>query len=76
MADYVHIENLIQGEVIRIFERRHPEQWDAELERLVEFLGDQRQQVLMEKIKAADQMQLPLPEPDDETASESAVEDD
>ena len=71
MADYVHIENLIQGEVIRIFERRTPDQWDAELERLVEFLGDQRQKVLMEKIKAAEQ----LSQPDRQTADESAEEE-
>ena len=76
MADYVHIENLIQGEVLRIFERRHPDQWDGELEVLVDFLGAQRQKVLLEKIKAADQLRLDLPEPDHETASQSAVEED
>lgn len=72
MADYTHIENLIMGEVIRIKERRPPENWQDDLETLVTFLGQMRQQVLMEKIRAAEE----LPEPDDPTANESAVEED
>lgn len=76
MADYIHIENLIQGEVLRIFERRSPDQWEGELEVLVDFLGAQRQKVLIEKIRAADQLRLPLPEPDGETANQSGVEED
>lgn len=44
-----------------------------ELEKLVQFLGEQRRQVLMEKIKIISQ--LDLSEPDNPTASESAVEE-
>lgn len=76
MADYTHLSNLIQGEVIRIFERRPPAEWEAELEKLIIYLSDERQKVIIEKIRASQQLSMPLPEPDDETASQSAVEDD
>lgn len=77
MADYIHIENLIQGEVMRIFERRSPDQWEEQLEILVDFLGTQRQKVLIEKIKAAEQLQGKVgSEADPDPADESAPDDD
>ena len=65
MADYVHIENLIMGEVIRIKERRRPDQWQEELEKLMDFLGQMRQQVLMEKLRAQQAVEADPPPPDE-----------
>lgn len=62
MADYEHLTNLIQGEVIRITERHVPEVQEAELGELVQFLEDQRRSVLIAKIKIATQSDSP-PEP-------------
>jgi len=56
VADFTHMMNIIQGEVIRINERREPDQRPAELEALIQFLSDQRQTVIIEKIKAEDQI--------------------
>lgn len=51
MADYVHLENLIQGEVYRITERRPLEQQEEALEAMIEFLNGQRQRVIIELLK-------------------------
>ena len=59
MADYEHLHNLIQGEVIRITERHVPEGQEAELGELVQFLEDQRRSVLIAKIKIATQSDSP-----------------
>lgn len=61
MADYAHLSNLIQGEVIRITERHSPKVRRDELEELIRFLEDQRRTVLIAKIG--------LPPPDDSSAS-------
>jgi hypothetical protein len=53
MADYTHITNLIGGEVIRIKERKPPEEWEHRLEDLYQFLMEQGRNVLMEKLRAA-----------------------
>lgn len=75
MADYTHLSNLIQGEVIRIFERRPPAEWEAELEKLIIYLSDERQKVIIEKIRASQQLGL-FPEDDHgDEGAESAVEE-
>lgn len=51
MADYTHMMNLIQGAVIQIRERRPLDQQHDQLEELAAFLGEQRQQILIEKLK-------------------------
>lgn len=51
MADYIHLENLIQGEVHRIKERHLPEVHEEELTLLIQFLTDQRSRVISEKLK-------------------------
>ena len=56
MADYTHITNLIGGEVIRIKERKPPEEWEPRLEALYQFLMEQGRGVLMEKLRAAQEL--------------------
>lgn len=68
MADFTHMMNIIQGEVMRINERRPLEQRPALLDELIIFLSDQRQKVIIEKLKVT----ALLPEPDHPTGNESA----
>jgi len=51
MVDFVHLSNIIQGEVIRIRERRPLEQQEGALEAMIVFLGEQRETVIIEKLK-------------------------
>ena len=62
MVDFQHLDNLIQGAVIQIMERRPPEQHEGALEALAQFLGDQRIKVLMAKLRAAEQYPPPANE--------------
>ena len=59
MADWTHLDNLIQGEVLRIKERRPPEDWDRCLKELLDFLDAQRQKVVIEKLRAAEELSPP-----------------
>ena len=71
MTDFIHMDNIIQGEVMRIRERRPlPEQIER-LDALENFLRDQQIKVLMEKLRVKE-----LLEPSPDTANESAVEHD
>jgi hypothetical protein len=54
-VDLDHLRNVIQGEVLRITERRHPCEHYLELDTLERFLRDQAQEVLIEKMKAREQ---------------------
>lgn len=54
MADFIHMSNIIQGEVIRIRERRPLDQQYDDLSALESFLRDQAQAVLLEKIRVKD----------------------
>lgn len=65
------MDNIIQGAVIQIVERRPVEQQEGALEALYQFLGQQQHKVLMAKLKVRES----LPEPDDQTPGESAVEE-
>ena len=51
MVDFIHLSNLIQGEVLRIKERRSPEAQEGAYEAMIQFLADQRQTVIIEKLK-------------------------
>lgn len=59
MADFVHLTNLIQGEVIRILERTSPEDQQERLEELYSYLRGQCQSVLMAKLKASEEPSEP-----------------
>ena len=54
MADFIHMSNIIQGEVIRIRERSPLDQQYDDLSALESFLRDQAQAVLLEKIRVKD----------------------
>ena len=56
MADYGHLTNIIQGEVIRITERRPPEQQPADLEELIIYLRGQAIAVAVTKLKINDEL--------------------
>lgn len=56
MADFIHMSNIIQGEVLRIKERRPLEERYGELEALEVFLYDQARSVVIEKIRVQDQL--------------------
>lgn len=51
MADYTHLTNLIQGEVIRIQERRPLAQQEEALQAMLDFLGEQVISVTITKLK-------------------------
>jgi len=51
VADYNHLTNLIQGEVIRIRERRPLLSQEELLEELIRYLKDQAQEVTITKLK-------------------------
>lgn len=56
MADFVHMKNLIQGEVIRITERRPLEERPRLLGELMEFLSEQSNDVAAVADKAAGEL--------------------
>lgn len=56
MADYQHLTNLIQGEVIRIRERRKLDDQEALLDELREFLDAQSHSVTITKLKVQDEI--------------------
>ena len=73
MADYIHMDNIIQGAVLQIRERRPLEEQAGMLEVLVQFLGDQRQKVLMEKLRVEQALsELHNPPADEQDAAPSA----
>jgi hypothetical protein len=53
MCDYTHLSNIIQGAVIQITERRPLSDQPALLEEMIDFLSDQRQRIMVTKIKIA-----------------------
>lgn len=61
MADYEHLTNLIQGEVIRVRERRPLEEQEALLEELIEYLRDQAMSVVIVKMKAKSEFEAQSP---------------
>jgi uncharacterized protein YajQ (UPF0234 family) len=54
MADYIHLTNVIQGEVLRVTERRAPETQQDDLQQLIDFLQDQVVQVTMSRLRLAE----------------------
>jgi hypothetical protein len=56
MCDYTHLTNVIQGAVIQITERRPLSDQPALLEEMIEFLSDQRQSIIVTKMKAAEEL--------------------
>jgi len=56
MADYTHLTNIIQGEVIRIEERRPLEQRPELLQELIDYLSDQTVRVTITRLKAAQEL--------------------
>lgn len=56
MADYIHMMNIIQGKVIEIRERHPLEQQSQMLESLASFLSEQRERVLVEKLRVAQEI--------------------
>lgn len=68
MTDFTHMHNIIQGEVMRIRERRPLGEQAEMLDHLIIFLSDQRQQVIIEKLKVS----ALLDPVDRDTANESA----
>jgi hypothetical protein len=56
VADFIHISNLIQGEVLRIRERRTPEQRPELLQELIEFLQGEITTVSIERLKATEEL--------------------
>lgn len=56
MADYIHLSNIIQGEVIRIRERRPLEQQPDDLTALISFLQDQITSVTITSLKVSEEL--------------------
>ena len=56
MADYPHMSNLIQGEVIRIRERRPLEEQPELLQELIDFLRDEISSVTITRLKATEEL--------------------
>lgn len=54
MADYIHLSNIIQGEVIRIKERRPLEAQPELLLELIDYLQDQVTSVTISRLKVTD----------------------
>jgi hypothetical protein len=59
MADYDHITNLIQGEVIRIRERRQPHEQPALLNELIDYLRTEITSVTITRLKATQELSEP-----------------
>lgn len=71
MTDFIHMDNIIQGEVMRIRERRPLPEQIGMLDALHKFLNDQKLKIAMEMLQVS-----ALLEPDPDAAQESAVEDE
>lgn len=56
MADFTHMSNLIQGEVIRIRERRPLEQQPELLSELISFLQDEMTSVTITRLKVSQEL--------------------
>ena len=56
MADYIHMSNMIQGEVIRIRERRPLEQQPELLLELIEFMQGQITSVSTTRLKVTQEL--------------------
>lgn len=56
MADYIHLTNIIQGEVIRIKERRPLEQQPDDLNTMIHFLEDQISGLTIERLKVVQEL--------------------
>ena len=56
MADYTHLDNLIQGEVLRIRERKPLEQHPELLSELISFLRDEIASVTITRLKATEEL--------------------
>jgi len=56
MADFIHMSNIIQGEVIRIRERRPLQQQPDDLSALISFLQDQITSVTIVRLKATEEL--------------------
>lgn len=56
MADFTHMSNLIQGEVIRIQERRPLEQQPELLYELLQFLESEITSVTMTRLKVSQEL--------------------
>ena len=57
MADLIHLSNLIQGEVMRIRERRKLSEQEVLLNELREFLDIQAHSVTITKLKVQDEIE-------------------
>ncbi len=56
MADYIHLTNIIQGEVYRIKERRPLEARPELLSELIDYLTGQITTVTIERLKATEEL--------------------
>lgn len=56
MADYVHMSNIVQGEVIRIRERRPLEEQPELLSDLIEYLQAEIVSVTMTRLKVVQEL--------------------
>jgi hypothetical protein len=56
LADYIHLTNIIQGEVIRIRERRAPEEQPVLLQELIEYLQGQVTAVTIERLRVTQEL--------------------
>lgn len=56
MADYTHMTNIIQGEVLRIEERRPLEARPELFQELIEYLQDQTVQITISRLKATQEL--------------------
>jgi len=62
VTDFIHLDNIIQGAVLQIRERRDLTQQEAALEELYRFLQEQGQKVLIAKLKAAQDRERVMPD--------------
>lgn len=56
MADYIHLNNLIQGEVLRINERRPLEQRPDDFSEMIKFLEGQIIALTIARLKATQEL--------------------
>jgi hypothetical protein len=56
MADFIHLTNIIQGEVLRIRERRPLEQQPELLLELIDYLNDQTTAVTITRLKVTEEL--------------------
>jgi hypothetical protein len=56
MADFIHMSNIIQGEVIKIRERRPLEQQPELLSELIEYLQGQITSITITRLKATGEL--------------------